>query len=500
MIEADKRKAIFLLHQEGMSQREIGRCLGPSHNTVRAIIEQQGAFSHRGRKDKRQIDPELLRRLYGECDGWIQRVHEKLVEEQAISVSYPTLTRMLRELGISSKAKTRCDRVPDEPGAEFQHDTTVYRLKLGDIVNRLVASLAYLRYSKRRYLKFYRAFNRFKMKCFLHEALMFWGYAAKECIIDNTNLARLRGIGREAVMVPEMEAFGKLYSFKFVCHERGHCNRKAGEERSFWTVETNFLPGRNFQNLEDLNQQAFEWSTVRMEQRPQGEAGLIPAKAFEHERSYLVPLTPHLPAPYLVHHRGTDQYGYAAFDGNYYWVPGTSRDEVMLLEYSDRLSLYRAGACLVEYRLPADGVKGARTSPEGQPKPRYMPHNRRQPTQLEEQRLRALGQAVDAYLNFALKPKGIERHGWLRKLFALSQSMTPELFIRSLERAHKYRITDLGTLERIAVLCLRQDTDRLPCVEIDAGYRDREAYQQGRLTDQPNPALYDETSEEADSE
>ena len=72
---------------------------------------------------------------------------------------------------------------------------------------------------------------------------MFWGHAAPVCIIDNTNLARLRGTGQDAVIVPEMEAFAKQYGFRFVCHEQGHPNRKAGEERSFWTVETNFLAG-----------------------------------------------------------------------------------------------------------------------------------------------------------------------------------------------------------------------------------------------------------------
>ena len=66
--------------------------------------------------------------------------------------------------------------MPDEPGAEMQHDTSPYLVKLADRESKLIASLLYLRYSKRRYLKFYRAFNRFKMKCFLHEALMFWGY------------------------------------------------------------------------------------------------------------------------------------------------------------------------------------------------------------------------------------------------------------------------------------------------------------------------------------
>jgi len=498
MIEADKRKAIFLLHQEGMSVREISRRMGADRNTVRAIIEQNGAMPHTTRKDKVRIEPELLRRLYADCDGWIQRVHEKLVEEKEIKVTYPTLTRMLRELGISKSQEARCDRVPDEPGAEFQHDTSVYQVKLGDKPSRLVASLLYLRYSKRRYLKFYRAFNRFKMKCFFHEALMFWGYAAAQCIIDNTNLARLRGTGSNAVMVPEMEAFGKQYGFRFLCHEKGHANRKAGEERSFWTVETNFFPGRGFESLEDLNQQALQWSTVRMENRPQGEAGLIPAQAFEHENSYLVKLTPHLPAPYLVHHRGTDQYGYVALGANYYWVPGTRRDEVKVLEYSDRLKIYRAGECLVEYLLPADGVKSARLSPEGQPQPRHMPHNRRQPTQQEEQRLRAMAGAVSAYLDFALKPKGIERHGFIRKLFALSQKMTPALFIRSIERAHKYRITSLETIERIASLGMSTGADRLPCVEIDEGFRDREAYQQGQLTDPPDLSIYENMLEESD--
>ena len=82
------------------------------------------------RKDKIHIDPDLLRRLYRECDGWIQRVHEKLVEEEGIQVSYPTLTRLLRDLELGKSRKVRCDRVPDEPGVEMQHDTTVYQVKL----------------------------------------------------------------------------------------------------------------------------------------------------------------------------------------------------------------------------------------------------------------------------------------------------------------------------------------------------------------------------------
>jgi hypothetical protein len=334
-------------------------------------------------------------------------------------------------------------------------------------------------------------FNRFRMKCFLHEALMFWQHAAPVCIIDNTNLARLRGTGRDAVMVPEMEAFAKQYGFRFVCHEKNHPNRKAGEERSFWTVETNFLPGRRFQSLEDLNQQAFQWATVRMEQRPVAKSRLIPAQAFEHERHYLVKVPAHLPAPYLMHERGTDQYGYAAFDGNYYWVPGTRREEVNVFEYADRVKIYQRGQCGAEYALPADGVHNHVFSPEGMPPSARQPRNRKQPAQEEEKRLRAMSASVDGYLNFALHA-GVQPPRFLRELFALSCRVTAAVFIQTIERALHYQITDIETLRRIARLSISQQEFQLPGVEVDESFRQREAYQQGHLTDAPDFDLYDQ--------
>src|SRR5215471_2691044 len=491
MIDADKRKAVFLLHLEGMGRNQIARQLRMSPNTVRAIIEQKGEMPFHARSDKIQIDAELLKRLYSECDGYAQRVHEKLVEEEHIQVQYSTVTRMLRALGVSRSRDERCERVADQAGSEMQHDTTSYSVHFGQLPAPLIASLLYLRYSKRRYLRFYRMFNRFRMKCFLHEALMFWQHAAPVCIIDNTNLARLRGTGQDAVMAPEMEAFAKQYGFRFVCHEKGHANRKAGEERSFWTVETNFLPGRHFQSLEDLNQQALQWATVRMEHRPVAKSRLIPARAFDHERPYLVKLPAHLPAPYLVHERDTDQYGYAAFDGNYYWVPGTSREEVNVFEYADRLKIYQHGHCVAEYALPADGVRNHVFSPEGMPRPARQPNNRKQPAQEEEKRLRAMSATVDGYLNFALHA-GVQQHRFLRELFTLSCRMTPAVFIETIDRALRYRITDIETLRRIARLSISQQEFQLSGVEVDESFRQREAYQQGHLTDAPDFGLYDQ--------
>ena len=342
MITADKRKAVFLLHQEGMPIREISRQLKLSRNAVRRIIAQSGQMPQGIRPPTLILDPERLRQLHQECDGYAQRMAEKLREEHGIAVKYSTLTRHLRDLGICAPMNQRCERVPDEPGAEMQHDTSPFMLLVGSQRLRLQASLLYLRYSKRRYLQFYPVFDRFHMKCFLHLALMHWGYAPRICVIDNTNLARLRGLGANAVIVPEMEALAKGYGFRFLCHAPGHPDRKAGEERSFLTVETNFVPGRTFQSLEDLNRQALEWSTVRLEQRPQGKAGLIPAQAFEHERAFLTQLPRHLPAPYQLLERSVDEYGYVAVEGHYYEVPGNDRGKIQVLRYLNHLVLGQA--------------------------------------------------------------------------------------------------------------------------------------------------------------
>ena len=106
MIETDKRKAIFLLHQEGMSVREIARRLGLSRNTVRAIIRQEGTTP------QRSAQPTSSGSMKSCCGGSTRsakagcvRVHEKLVEEEGVAVTYSTLTRRLRELGISQPPK-----------------------------------------------------------------------------------------------------------------------------------------------------------------------------------------------------------------------------------------------------------------------------------------------------------------------------------------------------------------------------------------------------------
>ncbi|TDI47191.1 MAG: hypothetical protein E2P02_03605 [Acidobacteria bacterium] len=95
MIGPDKRKAIVILHEEGMGLREISRRLKVSRKAVTDIIKHGGAVPNTVRKDKIEVEPDLLRKLHAECEGRIQRVHEKLTEEEGINIGYSTLVRMI---------------------------------------------------------------------------------------------------------------------------------------------------------------------------------------------------------------------------------------------------------------------------------------------------------------------------------------------------------------------------------------------------------------------
>jgi hypothetical protein len=77
----------------------------------------------------------------------------------------------------------------------------------------------------------------------------------------------------------------------------------------------------------------------------------------------------------------------------------------------------------------------------------------------------------------------------------LSRKTTPELFVQAIERAAKYRITDIQTIERIVLLQMTQGIGPLPVAEIDETFREREAYREGFLTEQPDLSIYDQPTE-----
>ncbi|MFC1586448.1 helix-turn-helix domain-containing protein [Fibrobacterota bacterium] len=512
MIDADKRQAVLTLFKSGKSKKHIARLLEVDIKTVRQIIRDGGnTNSLKPRSDNIDVDDELLKSVYHQCDGFRQRVHEVLSEEHGLEIAYSTLTRKIREAGLGHKVSSRSCHEPDVPGDEMQQDTSPYTLMIGGVKTKVICSGLYLRYSKMRYISFYRRYDRFAMKCSMEEALRFWGYSASHCIIDNTSLAIWYGSGSRAVFVPEMVNFARNYGFEWKAHEIGHHNRKAGKERNFRTVETNFFPGRSFKSLEDLNEQAFQWATDRYAKRPQAKTGLIPIDTFEHEKPYLFKLPEYISPVCRPHNRILDEYGYAAFQANFYWVPEYDRKknrirEVKIMEYAKHLELYHGTTRLVRYDLPPDGIRNERFAPPGVSL-RYKPRHRKRKSQGEEKELRGLGRPVCEYLDFVKsKESGIYyRNQYVRQLYLLSRKMSLPLLRSVMERALKYRVNRMETLSAMASRMIRRDISGASGIHVHHDYMDREAFIQGRFGNEPGfddlEKLLDKTSDnEAEQE
>jgi transposase len=510
MINADKRQAAETLFAAGRSKREISRLLGIAPKSVRRLLKKSKAPAP-PRRDKIAVSEELLSKTYVDCKGFRQRVYEVLTEEHGLKLGYSTLTRLLRDFGIGRKHQHRFAHVEDVPGAEMQHDTSPHRVKLGNETVLVQCSSLYLRYSKIRYIKFYRSFNRWQMKCFFYEALRSWGYAAATCVIDNTNLAVLHGTGKNAVFHPEMLAFAKPYGFTWLAHEKGHANRKAGCERSFWTAETNFLPGRTFKSLEDLNRQALLWSE-RFSKRPHAKTRLIPGEVFESEKAFLLKLPDFLSAPYQPHQRVLDAHGYIAFDGNYYFVPDKEREtrpgrKVDLLQYPWEIKIFPAGLSSREvalsYPLPAEGTKNQRFAPEGIVLSPYVPRQFKQTSREEEKRLRAMDPVCGAFLDFIQAAEDVyQKPRFIRDLYGLSRRLSKDLFIATLTRALTYHVSSLESLERISRQLLKAEGPNLTDeAAFSQDYEQREAFQAGRFSQENDvPAWQHEPDPEEPSD
>ncbi len=490
MINAEDKMTILALDKSGESARAIARRLGFDRKTVEKIINAEQGSPTQARSDRKEVDENLLRQLHEKCQGWMRRMHEMLTEDLGFDIGYSTLTLRCRELGLDdSKKNTRHVHVEMEPGEEMQHDTSPYTITLGEDRVKVVASIVYLRYSKMIYLKFYLHFTRYEMKCFLHEALMHFGGCAKTCIIDNTNLARLQGRGYSAIINPEMVSFSHRYGFDFICHEIQHSDRKAGNERAFYTTESNFLPGRTFRDMKDLNAQALEWATIRSPKRPNSKTKLIPAQCFETERECLVPFAPDLPGPTRPHTRVIDPYGFVEVATNLYWVPGQGRGKVEVVEHPGKLEIHKSGVVLVSYDKPEQDVRIQKFTPNGidtRPRPRQ-----RKPS-VEESVLRAYGKPVDDYIEFLLKEaRGVRADNLIRLAHGLSKKIDRGLFVRTIERALQYRITDHEVIENIAAMLLELPGKMPQSLEVDPELQKRASYLAGEISPAPDLSSLD---------
>jgi transposase len=446
MIPYEIREAIQALHRQGRAIREISRALKISRNTVRRVLRQKPAKT----PASSALDPALvavLPELYRRCKGNGVRIRELLKEAYDIEIAYSTLTSLLREQQLR-EPKRRSGSYTFGPGEEMQHDTSPHRLELGGKPLTAQCASLILAYSRLLFMQYYPLFTRFEAKAFLTEALRFFDGACPRCIVDNTHVVVASGSGPDAIIAPEMVAFGEIFGMTFVPHAIKHSDRKGRIERPFAYIENNFLAGRTFSDWADLNDQARTWCEKTANATPKRRLGMTAQAAFVMEKPNLLPLPPYIPAVTQIQYRIVDTQGYIHLDTNRYSVPERLLGKQVSVHKRPEQVLIFAGQHLVAEHPRLTGkrhtdhlIKSHHTSLQRGKTPSGP--------STQERALTGHEPLLDQYVA-ALKQRAPGRGvGRLRRLLELKRTYPAEPFLAAIKQALHYGLFDLVRLERL---------------------------------------------------
>ena len=446
-IPPEINEALRTLHAQGRSIRALSRQLGLSRNTVRRLLRQPPPTQD-DVAALPPIDPErraLISALFERVEGNVVRLREILAQHHHLLVPYSTLTRWVRE-GELRGAPKRAGTYHFGPGEETQHDTSPHRVKLGD--KRVTAQCAALAFSRRLFCHYYPRFTRFEAKAFLSAAFEYFDGTCPRCVIDNTSVLVIAGSGPEATIAPEMRAFAAAYGVTFRPHRVRHPNRKARIERPFRYIEGNFLPGRTFEDFDDLNAQALTWCNETANPKVKRSLGMSPDAAYLLEKPHLQPLPEHRPPVFETYERIVDVIGYVSLDTVRYSVPERLvAKPVTVYKYPQTVKIYYRHRCIASHPRLIGQRHAKHTVPAHHTTPAR--HQNRRAPPLEEQLLigddERLGRYVAALKDHA-PGRGVRV---LRRLLELKRTYPRSAFLSAIDTALTYGLYDLNRLESL---------------------------------------------------
>lgn len=454
MIERTKRAAILELKAQGLGTRRIATLVKVSRGAVKDVIaSRQERAPPLQRPSTLAPHAETIRELAETCGGNLVRVHEEL-EARGVTTAYSTLTAFVRR--ETPPPKVPVGSYDFAPGQEMQHDTSPHTVPIGGKKVLLQTASLVLCFSRMLFFQLYVRFTRFEAKVFITEALRFLGGSAQTAMIDNTSVIRAYGTGAAMVPAPEMAAFAERFGFVLRAHEVGHCDRKGRVEAPFGFIERNFLAGRTFSSMQELNATAREWCRKVNASRKR-HLRAAPAELFAVEKPHLLPLPVFIPEPEKLLARHVDPERLVNVDGNRYSVPTAwiGRDVQVRL---------RAGTILIDgkddtivheripFSLGQKVILAEHRYVRGEKPPKD--------THPEEADLSRLLPGIAGYVA-RLKTSGKRAPVLLlRRLLRMAREYPQGPLLWAIAEAERYGLLDLDRLERM-VLC-RIDGDYFP--------------------------------------
>lgn len=360
MIALEHLVDILALHQQGHSIRAIARLTGLSRNTIRRVLRGEHDLKRRPPAQGSRLQPfeDYLRQRYEQTPLSAVRL---LAEIQAMGYqgSIATLRRFLTPLKRARQHQQKLTvRFETPPGHQAQADWAYCgRFDLPEGRRTIYAFVFVLSYSRMTFVRFTTSMKLPVLIACHQEAFAYFNGWPQTILYDNMKQVRQsRHQFNEAFL-----DFARHYGFTPQTHQPFRPRTKGKVERTVDYVKKNFLQGRSFATLEELNAFALHWLETVANCRVHGTTGERPVDLFAQEQltpdasvpryRYLDPVPRTVSSEAMVHFQGSRYSVPPEYAGQTVEVAAVGgqiiirTSEMVIAEHRQAL---KAGQCIVE--------------------------------------------------------------------------------------------------------------------------------------------------------
>jgi len=337
------------LKRQGHSIKQICRMTGYSRNTVRKVLREAAPkrAAEARRPSKLDAYKEYLKKRYGETGLSAVRLTEE-IRAMGFAGSWDIVRRYLRELDAGAKVSAKATvRFETPPGKQAQADWAEVGSYTDEKGNRrkIYAFVMVLGYSRAMYVEFTRRMRLTELIGCLERAFAYFGGWPETILFDNMAQVRLP-CGK---LNPQMADFLNHYGIGLRTHRPYRPRTKGKVERAVEYLKDNFIKGRDFADLADLQAQGAAW-LEEANGRIHATTGRRPVDLLSEEG-----LTPYGAAPRyrpsVWKTRKVSSDGYVSVGGVRYSVPPEAVGRKVVVEQGERRVTVRTGETVIAEHL-----------------------------------------------------------------------------------------------------------------------------------------------------
>lgn len=347
---------IKALKAAGYGKRKIGGFLNLDPETVRSYLNKEvWEPYHRDSSVRNSLDPlnEWLKNRAPEV-GFNGKVLFREAVQKGFSGSYETVKRFVRPLRQEHRSTlTATIRFETSPGKQGQVDWGSSKVWLGDQFVRVHFFALVLGFSRRMFARGYHGEKRHYLIDGHQRAFAWFQGYPQELLYDNARTMVMTDEPGEGRLNKVFKDFAEHYGFEPRFCRPYRPQTKGKIESGIKYLKRNFLAGRRFRDLDDLNQELEKWLVEVADTRIHGTTFVQPIQRFPQEQSNLIPLARARPwNPDLRDTRIVANDGRVSYETNRYPVPLTlANQEVWLQIEEPEVVILHQGKAIARHRL-----------------------------------------------------------------------------------------------------------------------------------------------------